>query len=154
MTQVRAARDPAEIEAALRLRYRVFCEEQGVTFDAEQDGRDPEALHLVALYGDALVGTCRLVFDPDTGAITDDAAAPTLARLGRMAVEPGLRGRGIGAAILEAAERECRTAGARRIRLHAQTAARSLYERAGFEVVGEPFIEEGIPHVTMEKALA
>jgi ElaA protein len=40
------------------------------------------------------------------------------------------------------------------VRLHAQTGARSLYERAGFQIRGEEFVEEGIPHVTMEKPLA
>jgi predicted GNAT family N-acyltransferase len=41
-----------------------------------------------------------------------------------------------------------------RIRLHAQIAARSLYERGGFEQVGAAFLEEGIPHLSMEKAIA
>jgi predicted GNAT family N-acyltransferase len=142
VTEVRPAKTSAEVEAALQLRYRVFCEEQGVTLAGEQDGRDPEAVHIVAYDGARLTGTCRLLFDEG------------IARLGRMAVEPDARGQGIGAAILEQAERESRAAGARSIRLHAQTAARSLYERAGFEIRGEEFMEEGIPHVTMEKPLA
>ena len=142
MIEVSPASAPAEIEAALELRYRVFCEEQGVTLAGDQDGRDPEALHIVAFDDGRLAGTCRLLFDDG------------IARLGRMAVEPDLRGRGIGAALLAEAERESRRAGAQRIRLHAQTAARTLYERAGFEVRGEEFLEEGIAHVTMEKTLA
>jgi predicted GNAT family N-acyltransferase len=140
--EVRPASGPAEIEAALELRYRVFCEEQGVTLAGDQDGRDPEALHIVAFDDGRLAGTCRLLFDDG------------IARLGRMAVEPDLRGQGIGAALLAEAERESRRAGAQRIRLHAQTAARTLYERAGFEVRGAEFLEEGIAHVTMEKTLA
>ena len=142
MIEVRPAADAAEVEAALDLRYRVFCGEQGVTLAADQDGLDPEALHVVAFEDGRLVGTCRVVFDNG------------VARLGRMAVEPDLRGRGVGAAVLEVAEQESRAAGAHRIRLHAQTAARSLYERGGFEVQGEEFMEEGIPHLTMEKRLA
>lgn len=141
MIDVRPA-EPAEIAAALALRHRVFCDEQGVTLAAEQDGRDPDALHVVALDGARLVGTCRLLFDDG------------VARLGRMAVEPGLRGRGVGAALLEHAEAEARAAGAHKIRLHAQTTATSLYARGGFEVRGDEFMEEGIPHVTMEKPLA
>jgi predicted GNAT family N-acyltransferase len=140
--EVRTATQAREVEAALELRYRVFCDEQGVTFEAEQDGLDSEALHVVAYDGGRLVGTCRLVFDHG------------IARLGRMAVEPDLRGRGIGAAVLAEAEREARREGAERIRLHAQTSARSLYERAGFARQGEEFVEEGIPHLTMEKPLA
>jgi predicted GNAT family N-acyltransferase len=142
LIEVRRAAGPAETEAALGLRYRVFCGEQGVGLEADQDGLDQEALHLVAVDGERLVGTCRLLFADD------------VARLGRMAVEPDARGRGIGAAVLEEAERESRAAGVARIRLHAQIAARSLYERGGFEQVGAVFLEEGIPHLTMEKALA
>jgi predicted GNAT family N-acyltransferase len=140
--EVRPASGPAEVEAALDLRYRVFCAEQGVTLAADQDGLDGEALHIVAFEDGRLAGTCRLVVDD------------RIARLGRMAVEPDLRGRGIGAALLDDAERESRSAGATRIHLHAQTAARTLYERGGFEIRGEEFLEEGIPHVTMEKTLA
>jgi ElaA protein len=142
LIEVRRAAGPAEIDAALDLRYRVFCGEQGVGLEADQDGLDPEALHLVALEGERLVGTCRLLFGDG------------VARLGRMAVEPEARGRGIGAAVLEEAERESRAAGVARIRLHAQIAARSLYERSGFAQVGVVFLEEGIPHLSMEKALA
>lgn len=132
----------SEVDEALELRRRVFVDEQRVALDADRDGLDPEATHLVAVDAGQILGTCRLVFDNG------------LARLGRMAVEPDARGRGIGAAILDAAERASRAAGAERIRLHAQTAARSLYERAGFQVRGEEFVEEGIPHLTMEKPLA
>jgi predicted GNAT family N-acyltransferase len=136
------ATSPSEVDDALELRRRVYVDEQGVALEADRDGLDADALHIVAVDDGRLVGTCRLVFDGG------------VARLGRMAVESAMRGRGLGAAILAAAERESRAAGAERIRLHAQTTARSLYERGGFEVRGDEFIEEGIPHVTMEKPLA
>jgi predicted GNAT family N-acyltransferase len=142
LIDVRPAADEQEVRAALDLRHRVFCDEQGVAPEADQDGRDAEALHLVAVDHGRVAGTCRLIFDDG------------LVRLGRMAVEREQRGRGIGAAILETAERAARDAGAARMRLHAQTAARSLYERGGYVTVGDEFIEEDIPHVTMEKPLA
>jgi predicted GNAT family N-acyltransferase len=139
---VREARNPGEVEAALRLRHHVFVHEQGVAVAADRDGRDGEALHVVAMRNGALVGTCRVIVEAGLG------------RLGRMAVEPELRGRGLGATVLEEAERVASAAGAKRMRLHAQVAARSLYERAGYETVGEAFLEEGIEHVTMERPLA
>ena len=139
---VREARDQAEVDSALELRQRVFCDEQGVAPEADRDGRDREALHVVALDDDRVVGTCRLLIDGE------------LARLGRMAVERGLRGRGIGADLLEAAERAALRAGARRVTLHAQSAAESLYARGGYEPRGERFLEEGILHVRMEKCLS
>jgi predicted GNAT family N-acyltransferase len=110
--------------------------------ELELDGRDGEAIHVVALTEGELVGTCRLVLDGAT------------AKLGRMAVEPALRGRGLGAALLAGAEREARAAGARRIALHAQVYARDLYARGGYAERGDRFEEAGIEHVLMEKLLA
>ena len=120
----------------------MFVDEQGVDPAADRDGRDPEALHLVAVREGTPIGTCRVVVEERIG------------RLGRMAVEPALRGRGIGAEILNEAERASLAAGAALMRLHAQLSARSFYERAGYEPAGEVFLEEGIEHVTMEKPLA
>ena len=139
---VREARDQDEVDAALELRRRVFCGEQGVTPEADRDGRDADAMHLVAVDGRVVIGTCRLLIDGEW------------ARLGRMAVEARLRGRGIGADLLDAAERAALRAGALRVTLHAQAAAERLYERGGYEPRGERFIEEGIEHVRMEKCLS
>jgi len=119
----------------------VFCGEQGVDLAAERDGRDGEALHVVALDGGQLVGTCRLLCDG------------TVTRLGRMAVAPETRRRGVGLAILAAAERCAHDAGAARVRLHAQAEVIELYARAGYYPYGEPFVEEGIDHLGMEKTL-
>jgi predicted GNAT family N-acyltransferase len=142
VTDVRVAANSSEVDEALELRRRVFVGQQGVTLEADRDGLDQVALHVVAIDGGNVVGTCRLVFDGP------------LARLGRMAVEDDYRGRGLGAAILAEAEHQALAAGSERIRLHAQLAARSLYERSGFVVQGQEFMEEGIPHLTMEKPLA
>ena len=139
---VRLARDRGEVLEALDLRQRVFSEEQGIRPEADRDGRDDDALHVVAREDDALVGTCRLIVSGE------------VALLGRLAVEPSGRGRGIGRAVLEAAERSARAAGAKRIALHAQLPVRDFYERSGYSAYGDEFEEEGIAHVAMEKRLA
>ena len=140
--EVRPVRDDAELEQALMLRERVFCGEQGVDPAADRDGMDGEAMQFVAVEDGRVLGTCRVL-------IRDGVA-----RLGRMAVEPDARGRGIGALLLEEAERGAAGAGVGRVRLHAQARAVPLYARRGYEQVGDPFVEEGIDHVTMERALA
>ena len=134
--------DAGLLDQALALRERVFCGEQGVELAAERDGLDDRALHVVSVRDGRVLGTCRVLVSDGVG------------RLGRMAVEPDARGRGIGAELLAEGERAARAAGAERMRLHAQTAARSLYARAGYQQVGEEFLEEGITHVTMERELA
>jgi predicted GNAT family N-acyltransferase len=140
--EVREAHTDDEVTAALALRSRVFCEEQGVSFESDQDGRDPEATHIVAVDDGAVIGTCRLLFRGQ------------VARLGRLAVERERRGDGVAAAILREADRVAGDAGAESIALHAQTYALALYESAGYEEYGPTFVEEGIEHVAMEKRLA
>ena len=61
--EIRRPRDEHELAAALALREAVFCGEQGVRLDGDQDGRDAEALQLVAVDGEVL-GTCRLLVEP------------------------------------------------------------------------------------------
>ena len=127
---------------ALALRSRVFCDEQGVSFEADQDGRDPEATHIVAIEDGAVIGTCRLLFRGQ------------VARLGRLAVERD-------GAATASPRRSCARptgwpcgAGAESIALHAQTYALPLYSAAGYSEYGPTFVEEGIEHVAMEKRLA
>jgi len=35
------------------------------------------------------------------------------------------------------------------VRIEAQVYAEGFYEKAGFQAVSEPFLEDGIPHVQM-----
>jgi predicted GNAT family N-acyltransferase len=139
--EVREALTDDELAAALELRARVFIEEQGVSVEADRDGRDPEATHIVAVDDGRVIGTCRLLF---RGGV---------ARLGRLAVEPDRRGDGVAGEILREADRVARRAGAEAISLHAQTYAKQLYLRDGYRERGATFVEEGIEHVSMEKPL-
>ena len=86
--------------------------------EADRDGRDPESTHIVAVAGGRVVGTCRLLFRAE------------VARLGRLAVEPGDRGQGVAGAILREADRVAAGEGAERIALHAQTYALAPLPRA------------------------
>jgi predicted GNAT family N-acyltransferase len=140
--EVREALTEDEVAAALALRSRVFCEEQGVSFEADQDGRDPEATHIVAVDSGEVIGTCRLLF------------RGPVARLGRLAVAAERRGDGVAGAILREADRVAVGSGAESIALHAQTYALALYAAAGYREYGPTFVEEGIEHVAMEKRLA
>jgi predicted GNAT family N-acyltransferase len=141
VTEVRPARDQGEVDAALALRYEVFCGEQGVSLAEERDGRDGEALQLVVLEDGEVVGTCRLLVEGSE------------VKLGRMAVAPAHRGRGLAAELLVEADVRARELGAERIALAAQLGARALYERAGYSPYGDVFLDAGIEHVMMGKPL-
>jgi predicted GNAT family N-acyltransferase len=140
--EVRPARGRDEVRAALRLRHKVFVEEQGVPRAEELDAHDATALHLVALNQGRVVGTCRLLASGET------------VKLGRMAVARGARGRGVAARLLAEADVRALELGARRMALGAQLTARRVYERAGYVAYGDHFVEAGIEHVMMEKRLA
>ncbi len=141
--EIRRAGGRAEMDALLDLRHRVFCLEQGVPKREEIDGRDGDAIHLVALRAEdeRVLGTCRLLFIDRT------------VQLSRLAVEPEVRRRGIATALLHAADREAEEARAKRIVLHAQTYAQALYAADGYEPRGRTFVEAGIEHIAMEKRL-
>jgi GNAT superfamily N-acetyltransferase len=81
---------------------------------------------------------------------TDD---PEEWKVQRMAVLPRARGRGAGAAVLSALEGLARRRGARATVLAAQLPARGFYERAGYTASGPEFLEAGIRHVAMRRAL-
>jgi predicted GNAT family N-acyltransferase len=139
--EVRRVRDENEMQQALMLRHDVFCVEQGVPEHEELDGRDGDGIHLVAMAGDQVLATCRVLLVGNT------------AQFSRLAVRRAARRRGIATALLELADAETRAAGGRRIVLHAQTYAQQLYERAGYRPRGRVFVEAGIEHVAMEKTL-
>lgn len=139
--EIRRTQTRQELAAAMAVRYEVFCKEQGVPRHEERDGRDHDALHLIAVAEGELLATCRLVF-----------VGPTV-QFSRLAVAQSARRLGIATELLRVTDAETRAGGANRIVLHAQTYARSLYDKAGYIVTGREFVEAGIRHVAMEKVL-
>ena len=140
--EVRRLRGESEMQAALKLRHEVFCVEQGVPEREELDGRDGDGVHLVAISDGEVLATCRLLF-----------VGPTV-QFSRLAVRQTARRHGIASALLALADDETRAGGARRLVLHAQTYARSLYDAAGYEPRGRVFMEAGIEHIAMERVLS
>jgi len=135
---------PADWPEVVALRTRVFVDEQGVPPEVEQDGRDAAAVHAVSRDASGrLVATGRLL-------LRDDGTAT----IGRMAADEAVRGRGHGAAVLAELHRQAAERGVTEVELHAQVAARTFYERAGYAAVGNVFEEAGIAHVTMRRAIA
>ena len=126
-----------ELYELLALRAEVFVVEQACAY-LDPDGRDREATHLLGRVGGALVACAR--WYPEAGRV----------RLGRIATALGARGRGYGRDVVEEALRRIAADHpGRPVLLHAQTYLQGFYESFGFTPVGEPFDEDGIPHVVM-----
>lgn len=122
-------------EALRSVRTRVFVQEQAVPEDLEWDGEDARAVHLLALdVDDRPIGTARLL---------------PPGQIGRMAVVPEWRRRGVGRALIGEALRIAAREGHQTPFLNAQTSALSFYGRMGFVAEGDEFTEAGIPHRRM-----
>lgn len=117
-----------------RIRDAVFVAEQSVPPELEWDGDDEEAIHFLALENGYPIGTARLLAD---------------GQIGRVSVLRDWRGMNIGDALMRAVITEAEQRGLREQRLTAQVHATRFYERLGFEVVSEEFLEAGLPHVDM-----
>lgn len=120
------------------IRQRVFIDEQKVPPELEWDNTDEIADHyLVVNRNNSPIATARLFSTlEETGYI------------GRMAVLPEYRGKGIGKALLrhlltESAERF------QELRLSAQQHATGFYQRFGFHICSDTYDDAGIPHLDM-----
>ncbi|HEY6671576.1 MAG TPA: GNAT family N-acetyltransferase [Solirubrobacterales bacterium] len=124
------------------LRVLVFCGEQGVDPEEEMDDLDDESIQIVGLDEGGVIATCRL---RDLGGGEW--------KLERMAVEQRLRRLGVGGKLLGGAEREARERGAAEMVLNSQRQAEPFYAAHGYVAEGDTFLEAGIEHVRMRKAL-
>ncbi|MES9950764.1 MAG: GNAT family N-acetyltransferase [Candidatus Thiodiazotropha sp.] len=132
---IRKAKWPEERELLRQVREPVFVEEQGVPLAMEWDDDDLMAHHLLALDRDQRpIATARLLGN---------------GQIGRMAVVPEWRNRGIGTALLLNLIQHADSIGLQTLFLHAQSSAEPFYAKAGFTASGEPFIEAGIEHQMM-----
>jgi predicted GNAT family N-acyltransferase len=74
-------------------------------------------------------------------------------KLRQMAVSNTVQGKGIGASIMHFAENLALDKGFSTISMHARDSAIGFYEKLGYKVEGEGFIEVNIPHHVMVKKL-
>ena len=132
---------PREMEAALKLRYKVFVEEQKVPEEMEIDEDDKSATHVVVKDEGRVVGTGRMVVEGEKG------------RIGRVAVDADYRHQDMGTLMMVKLEAEARHRGLNELYLHAQTYANKFYQLLGYRPRGETFDEAGIEHVEMYKEL-
>ena len=135
--QVTTISSRKELAKAYTIRTRVFVREQGVPQEIEMDRDDKRAIHFLAFASGKAVGTARVVLHRGS------------AKIGRMAVLKGHRGRRIGTKLLKRAIVMAKKQGAQQIYLHAQVPVIGFYETMAFQCVGPVFKEAGIPHRKM-----
>ena len=130
-----------ELVDIYKLRVSVFVVEQNCPYQ-EVDEADKVAYHLWLRDENGIQAYAR--------ALPQGTTFPT-ASIGRVIAVK--RRCGLGSKIVEAAVNTAKEKfHVDKITIEAQVYARGLYEKAGFVQVSEPFLEDGIPHIRMERA--
>lgn len=136
---VEIANYETDLPALRAVREPVFVVEQQVPVEVELDELDPRCRHVLARDESGRpIGTGRLTPQQT---------------IGRLAVLPEWRGRGVGEALLQSLVDLARSLGHPQVELHSQVSAIGFYERYAFERVGEEYLEAGIRHLTMRRVL-
>jgi ElaA protein len=124
--------------AVWQLRADVFVVEQDCTY-RDLDGRDvePGTRHVVLRDGEEVIGYLRILDEGDH------------ARIGRVVLARGARGRGLADPLMRAA---LGAIGDGEVELDAQSPLAGWYATFGFEVTGPEFLDDGIPHLPMRRS--
>lgn len=123
----------------LRIRATVFVLEQGVVY-VDPDGNDMDSIQIYATVDGRMVG-CLRIYQLEEGTF----------RIGRVAVLKEFRGLGIGNAMMKEAIQYLRErTNATKVCLDAQLHAIGFYEKLGFTLFTEEFLEEGLLHRGMQ----
>ncbi len=125
------------------LRDRLLRKPLGLSVYDENLEREKAYRHFGAFDADRIVG-CLIVVPLDDG----------LGQLKQMGIEAALQGQGIGRQLITDVESRLSEEGVRELWLHGRSTAVGFYEGLGYRVEGESFVEVGIPHFKMRKALA
>ncbi|HEY6504573.1 MAG TPA: GNAT family N-acetyltransferase [Chitinophagaceae bacterium] len=132
----------AEYRQMVKLRDDILRRPLGLTFTPEELEGEKDNMLIAAFEDERILGCCMLVEE-----------LPGTVRLRQMAVLNDLQGKGIGRALMNFAENLARDRGYKTIRMHARSNAVGFYEKVGYKVRGDQFIEITIPHYVMEKQL-
>ena len=132
----------SEYRQMIKLRDDLLRKPLGLSFTNEELEKEKENMLIGAFDDDDILGCCKLV-EQD----------PTTVRLRQMAVLNDLQGKGIGKALTIFAENIARDHGYKIMNMHARKNVVGFYEKMGYKVVGDEFIEITISHYVMEKEL-
>ncbi len=131
-----------EYQQMVKLRNDILRKPLGLNFTEQELDSEKKNMLIGAFEDEDMLGCCMLV-EEDSRTV----------RLRQMAVLNDLQGKGIGRALMNFAENLARDRGFKIISMHARKNTAGFYERMGYKVTGDEFLEITIPHVIMEKQL-
>ncbi|MCU0969589.1 MAG: GNAT family N-acetyltransferase [Rubrivivax sp.] len=129
-----------DLHDALALRCRVFILEQGPYQDPDEFDR--RSWHLLGRDDRGALQAVLRVVEPGA-----KYAEPSI---GRVVTAPEVRGTGLGRVLMAEGLARCESVfPGQGVRISAQARLQRFYEGLGFVVVGETYLEDGIPHLQM-----
>jgi predicted GNAT family N-acyltransferase len=131
-----------EYEQMLALRENILRKPLGLSFDRVDLEKENHDILIGAFEEEDILGCCMLIEEN-----------PLTVRLRQMAVYNEKQGKGIGRALMNFAENVARDRGYKSLNMHARKNAVGFYEKMGYQVTSNEFLEVTIPHVVMEKQL-
>ena len=131
-----------EYRQMVKLRDDMLRKPLGLGFSPEELEEEKEHMLIAAFEEEDILGCCMLV----------EENIKTV-RLRQMAVLNDLQGKGIGRALMTFAENIARDRGFKVLSMHARKNAVGFYEKMGYKIAGDEFVEVTIPHYLMEKKL-
>ncbi|EFV79060.1 GNAT family N-acetyltransferase [Cytobacillus oceanisediminis] len=139
--EVRIVSSEQELHDAFSVRKQVFINEQNVPEEEEIDQFEDEAVHFVLYNNGMPAGAGRFRIVDGNGKVE------------RICVLKENRQSGSGKAIMDKIEEHAKKQGLPALKLNAQTQAIPFYEKLGYQVISEEFMDAGIPHRTMKKTI-
>jgi len=132
-----------EYRLECRLREEVLRRPLGLTLRAEDLTNEENQLHFGLFAPSDDLVACVVAVRLSRGE----------AKIRQMAVSPGHQRKGLGQRLLGELENDLQARGFKNFVLNARASAVGFYERLGYTVVGEEFMDLTVPHVKMRKAV-
>jgi ElaA protein len=130
----------SELYQILELRSKVFVVEQNCVYQ-DLDYKDQHSWHLMGWINNQLVAYVRVI---------PPGISYTEASIGRVISDPGHRKKGLGKELMRVAIEKTRTQfNVQSIKIGAQCYLKKFYGELGFEICGDEYLEDGIPHIEM-----
>lgn len=123
-----------EYQQMVALRYQILRQPLGLSFSTDELEKEKENILIAAFDDDEMLGCCMLT--PKNS---------QMLQIRQMAVQNNLQGKGIGASLMSFIENLARDKGYKCLMMHARNTAIGFYEKFGYKVVGDEFIEVNVP---------
>lgn len=129
-----------DLHDLIQLREKVFVVEQDCPY-LDVDGKDIEAIHVIGKQEDLIIATSRILLPK----VSYEEVS-----IGRVVVDPAVRSQGLGVDLMRVTMEQIeQRIGKVPIRISAQVYLIKYYQGFNFQQVGEPYLEDNIPHIQM-----